>query len=115
MSVTAQPGYDSLMREVCAVWGFCGCMKQGQALHVDLIIPPSGPVTADQFVDWVFLADNLNPNLQPERWERHKAAIKAAFVQHMGGETVDARELRWSDVPHDDGPDRKNREPIRDA
>ena len=52
----------------------------------------------NQFVEWVFLADNLNPNAEPERWQPHKAAIRAAFVEHMGGEVVDAAQLRWNDV-----------------
>lgn len=92
-------GYDALMHEVCAVWGFCGCIKESRPLHVDFLIPPEGPVTADQFVEWVFLADNLNPNSEPERWKRQKAAIRAAFVEHMGAEVVDARRLQWSGLP----------------
>lgn len=110
--MAAQTGYDALMQEVCVGWGFCGCVKRGTPLHVSLIIPPGGPVTADQFVDWVFLADNLNPNSQPERWRRHKDAIRAAFVHHMGSEVVDARQLRWSDLPPEDEPDHKYRELI---
>src|SRR5688572_18749963 len=95
-------GYDALMHEVCVVWGFCGCIKHGQRLHVDLLIPPEGPVSADQFVDWVFLADNLNPYSAPQRWQRQKAAMHDAFVKHLGAETVDARMLRWSDIPSTD-------------
>jgi len=99
-------GYDALMHEACVVWGFCGCMKQDRHLHVDLFVPPSGPVTADQFVEWIILADNLNPN--QDRWGRHKDALRAAFVKHMGAETVDAGVLRWNDVPADDDePDAK--------
>jgi hypothetical protein len=76
--------------------GFCGTVKEGQPLHVDSIIPPSGPVTADQFVEWVFLADNMNPNSEPEKWQKLKDQIRAAFIEHMGREVVDAAELRWS-------------------
>ena len=97
-----QAGYDALMHEACVEWGFCGCIKRDQPLHVDFLIPPAGPVTADQFVEWLFLADNLNPNHELERWQRHKEALRAAFVRHMGAEVVDARLLRWSDVPSDD-------------
>ena len=86
------------MHEVCVEWGFCGCIKHARQMHVDLFIPSDGPVTADQFVEWVFLADDMNPSLEPERWDRHKAAIRAAFVQHMGSEVIDASRLRWSDV-----------------
>lgn len=91
-----QSGYDALMHEACVVWGFCGCIKDGQPLHIDMLIPSEGPVSADQFVEWLFLADNQNPNSDPVRWERHKTALRTAFVTHMGGEVVDARLLRWS-------------------
>jgi hypothetical protein len=40
-------GYDSLMHVVCVEWGFCGCIKHGQRLHVDYLIPSEGFVTAD--------------------------------------------------------------------
>lgn len=86
------------MHEVCVEWGFCGCVKYGQQLHVDQLIPSTGPVTADQFVEWVFLADDMNPNSEPERWSRHKAAIRAAFIEHMGDAVVDASRLRWDEV-----------------
>lgn len=82
---------------VCVEWGCCGSIhRDGTPLHVTLFIPAEGPVTADQFVDWVFLAEGLNPNSEPEKWQTHKDAIRAAFVAHMGGETADARALRWS-------------------
>jgi hypothetical protein len=106
-------GYDALMHEACVVWGFCGCIKRDQPLHVDFLIPPEGPVTADQFVEWLILADNLNPN--DERWQRHKEALRAAFVRHMGAETVDAGLLRWSDIPAEDGePGQKFRSELPD-
>jgi len=52
-------------------------------------------VTADQFVEWVFLADNMNPNDGPDWYPTHKSNIRAAFVEHMGGDVVDAKLLRW--------------------
>ena len=90
-------GYDALMDEVCVGLGFCGCIKRGRPLHVGRFIPSSGPVRADQFAEWVFLADDMNPNSKPERWEKVKAKIEAAFVRHMGADVVDAGLLRWSD------------------
>ena len=89
-------GYDQLMHILCADLGFCGCIKHERPMHVDLLIPPEGPVTADQFVEWVFLADDMNPNSEAERWQPHKAAIRTAFVECMGADTVDASRLRWS-------------------
>ncbi len=89
-----QPGYDALMHEVCVGWGYCGCIKRNRPLHVSYFIPPDGPVTADQFVEWVFLADNLNPSLRPDT---HRTALRAAFIKHMGGDVVDATLLKGSD------------------
>jgi hypothetical protein len=89
----SKTGYDALMQEVCVRWGFCGCVKDGKPLHVDLLIPAGGTVSADQFVEWVFLADNLDPDSASLRCKR---GLRTAFVTHMGAETVDARLLRWS-------------------
>lgn len=69
-----------------------------------MLIPASGPVHANQFVEWLFLADNVNPNLA--KYDRYKAALHAAFVTHMGSEVVDAELLRWSSSgPYTDGPE----------
>lgn len=78
-----------------------------------MLIPPTGPVHASQFVEWLLLADNVNPNL-PE-YGRHKAALTTAFVTHMGGDIVDAAQLRWSDCePEMDHPELKYRGRIAD-
>lgn len=92
----ADTPFGRLMQSVCVKWGYCGSVKvDGTPLHVTMLIPDEGPVTADQFVEWVFLADNMNPNVEPERWQRHKDAIRAAFVEQMGGDVADAKDLRW--------------------
>ena len=91
---TGKDGFDALMDEVCVGLGFCGTVKD-YPLHVTHIIPTSGPVTADQFVDWVFLADDMNPNVDRERWAPIRHKIRAAFVKFMGAETVDATMLQW--------------------
>jgi hypothetical protein len=85
-------GYDALMHDACVGWGFCGSLKRDKPIHVGDIIP------------------DYNPNAEPERWRFHKAAIRAAFVRHMGGETVDAARLRFDpDEPPDPGPHEKFR------
>jgi hypothetical protein len=97
--------FDTLMDDVCVKWGFCGCMKHDQPLHVSDIIPSYGPVTADQFVEWVFLADNLNPNDPAGNWRKQKLAIREAFVLHMGSEIADAADLRWQCIKELDEPE----------
>lgn len=86
--------YDALLARVCVGLGFCGCLKEGTPLHVDAFIPPTGPVTADQFVEWVLLADNMNPNTEEPRLVELKRRIRDAFVENMGAEVVDATLLR---------------------
>lgn len=91
----AESGFNALMHEARVTWGYCGCTKRSEYLHVAPLIPSSGPVHADPFAEWVLLADDVNPNL--EKSARFKAAIRAAFVKHMGGEVVDAERLRRND------------------
>jgi len=81
------------MHEVCVKLGYCGSVKDGKRLHVTMFIPDQGTVTGDQFVEWVFLGDGQDPNVDLAR--RHKPLIRAAFVACMGGESVDAHLLRW--------------------
>jgi hypothetical protein len=95
--MTANLAYDALMDEICVDLGFCGSIKDGKPLHVARFIPSRGPVTAEQFAEWVFLADDMNPNSEPKRWENLRDKIKHAFVRHMGAEVVDAKMLKWSD------------------
>ncbi len=106
-------GFDALMHTACVTWGFCGCLKHGEPLHVTMLIPPTGPVHASQFVEWLLLADNLNPNLP--QYDDHKAALTEAFVTHMGGAIIDASRLRWSHCePDTDQPELKYRGKIDD-
>lgn len=84
-----EPRYTALLNEVCVGLGYCGCIKDGEPLHVNDFIPDAGLVTADQFAKWVVLADNLDPAISP-----HLKAIRQAFLRHMGTDTVDVRLLR---------------------
>ena len=62
-------------------WGYCACIKDGEPLHVDSFIPAEGNVTADQFVEWVFLAENLEPSLRPKS---HGRGLRDAFIKLWG-------------------------------
>lgn len=94
----ANSGYDALMHEVCVGWGFCGSIKDGQPTHVDFLIPKAGPVSADQFVEWVFIAEDLDPHADAALMRRCRKGLRAAFIKHMGAETVDASLLEWTSV-----------------
>jgi hypothetical protein len=80
-----------LMEELRNDLGFVGSRRGEHLLTVEALIPEAGPVTADQFVEWVFLAQGMNPNVDPGRWQPVKRAIRSSFVRHMGAEVVDAR------------------------
>jgi hypothetical protein len=80
-AASSEAGYDPLMHCVCVDWGFCGCVKNDKPLHVDDLIPKAGEVEAYQFVEWVFLADNMNPNSDIETWQKHRDAIRAAQTE----------------------------------
>ena len=86
------------MERIAVGLGFCGSFKRDSHTHVTDFIPSYGPVTADQFTDWVFLADDINTTEEPERWLRLRRQIRDAFVQYMGAETVDASELDWASI-----------------
>ena len=89
------PMYNALMREVCVGHGWCGGLLDDEPSHVDHFIPESGPVTADQFVDWLFEAEGMDPYDELEKWQKHKDALRDAFIRHMGSEVVDASTLKW--------------------
>lgn len=88
-------GYNALMETVCVKLGFCGCIKKERPLHVDDLIPSEGIVHADQFVEWVFLADDQNPNSDLEKWQQCKNEIRQAFIECMGSATVDVKLLQY--------------------
>ena len=84
--------YDALLHEVCVGLGFCGAIVDGELQHVDKFVPDQGIVSADQFVDWVFLAEGWDPSESDAL--RHRAGLRSVFLKHMGAEAVDARNLR---------------------
>jgi hypothetical protein len=88
-------GFDALMDFVCPQCGFCGSIIDGKPMHVTDYIPSDGQVSADEFVEWVFLADNMDPAEDFDKWQKHKDGLKAAFIKHMGSDLVDAKLLRW--------------------
>ncbi|MCA3696946.1 hypothetical protein [Aquidulcibacter sp.] len=95
-------GFDALMHEVSVDLGWSGGMVDGQSSHVTDYIPESGPVTADQFVDWLFLADGIDPSEDPSKWQKQTDRLRDAFVRHMGSQVVDASLLKWDLYPDEE-------------
>ena len=84
--------YDKLLNEVCVRLGFCGSVVDGQPLHVDQFLPKGGPVTAEGFATAVFRAEGWDPASAAAH--QHRASVCEAFVRHLGGFQIDARQLR---------------------
>ncbi|WP_155006405.1 hypothetical protein [Sphingomonas hengshuiensis] len=83
------------MRDVCVGKGWCGGIVNGEPCHVDYLIPETGSVSAEQFVEWLFQAEGLDPSSEPAKWGKHKDGLREAFVRHMGADVVDASALKW--------------------
>jgi hypothetical protein len=96
-AMAAKTGFDALMQVVGTEWCLGSTMNEnGDIVDVTRFIPETGAVSADQFVDWVFLASYEEAREPKPMWKRAQVVIRAAFVEHMGGETVDAAALRWA-------------------
>jgi hypothetical protein len=93
--MTQKPRYNALMHEVCVEKGWCGSIVDDEPSHVDHFIPESGPVTADQFVNWLFQAEGVDPYADLHKWQKHKEGLRDAFIRHMGSDLVDASALKW--------------------
>jgi hypothetical protein len=85
--------FDGLY-EFCVRFGFCGCVKDGKPMHVTDLIPETGPVSAEEFVGWLIMADGLDPGQLPPQIGRWTHQLKWVFVEHMGTDVVDPRRLR---------------------
>jgi hypothetical protein len=93
--MNSNPNYNALMHEICVGKGWCGGIVDEKPSHVDDLIPDTGPVSADQFVDWLFVAEGLDPLSEADKWQKHKDGLKDAFVRHMGADVIDASALKW--------------------
>ncbi|MCM0033457.1 hypothetical protein [Sandarakinorhabdus limnophila] len=90
--MNCNPTYVALLNEVCVGLGFCGSVADGEPLHVDQFIPESGALSADQFVNWVFRAEGMEP--EGDDAQKHTQSVREAFVRHMGANVVDAASLK---------------------
>lgn len=87
--------FDGMMLESCVELGWCGSVKGAQRRHVTDFIPEAGPVSAEQFVEWLIRADGFESDqLSASQIERWMLQLRAVFVRHMGADVVDASVLR---------------------
>ncbi|MFT3722904.1 MAG: hypothetical protein QM773_04885 [Hyphomonadaceae bacterium] len=82
--------YAARLNEICVRLGFCGSSRDGKRLHVSSFIPETGVVSADQFAEWVVLAERMDPLTN-----RYLAEFKRVFINHMRAAEVDAEMLRF--------------------
>ncbi len=85
--------FDGMMHEFCSGLGWCGGgVKDGKPLHVTDFIPETGPVSADEFVRWLIMADEGSDPGQFVSSDLSRQ-LKAVFIKHMGADIVDAGNL----------------------
>lgn len=82
--------FDGMMHEYCVGCGYCGGSKDGVRLHVRDFIPKTGEVTVYDFVDWLILAEGMDPT---EIGKVHKSHLRSIFRKHMGSDTAQAERL----------------------
>jgi hypothetical protein len=86
-----RPGaFDGMLHEFCTGLGWCGSEKDGKWLHVTDLIPPTGPVSADQFARYVVMAEGFDPD---QVGAAILTQLEAVFVKHMGATVIDASNL----------------------
>lgn len=83
--------FDGMMHKVCVGMGFCGSVVDGEPRHVMDYFPKSGRVTAEQFASWVLEAEGM----PSEQGEPFWYGLRDVFIEHMGSETVNVRDLQW--------------------
>ena len=88
-------GFDRLMHVICGEMGYCGSVIEDEPRHVGMYIPENGPVTADQFAEWVLMAEGLDPV-----GSSHANQIRKAFITCMGSDVVDAEMLQYRVVQY---------------
>ncbi len=86
--------FEILMEFTCVQLGYCGSRINGKSHHVTDYIPKYGYVTADEFADWVFVAEGIDP--KSDRVIDHKKRIVMKFKECMGTDTIYSTELNWN-------------------
>jgi len=86
--------FHALIRAICVGYGCCGSLQDDGWRHVTHYIPERGYVTADDFIDWVFMAEGAEWFGNPRAMIRRER-LRSYFIIYMGSSVVHARRLRW--------------------
>lgn len=78
-------------------YGYCGSLQEEGFVHVTDFFPERGKVTAEQFVDWLFMAEGDQTLGRPSSMLMREK-IRSCFIGYMGSDVINARKLR--DLKH---------------
>ena len=84
--------FDGLMRAVCVGYGFCGSLQDDGFEHVSDYFPERGQVTAEQFIDWLFMAEGEPTHHGPRRMLMREK-LRTCFIGYMGSDVINAKKL----------------------
>ena len=90
-----RPDFDGLMRAVCTGYGYCGSLQDDGFVHLTDFFPERGKVTAEQFVDWLFMAEGDQRPMGSPSAMMMREKIRNCFIGYMGSDYVNARKLRY--------------------
>ena len=89
----SRPDFDGLMRAVCNGYGYCGSLRDDRFVHVTDFFPERGRVTAEQFVDWLFMAEGEQRPMTSPSAMLMREELRNCFIGYMGSDYVNARKL----------------------
>lgn len=85
--------FDGMMNEYCVRCGYCGGSKDGVRVNVRDFVPKTGEVSVYDFVDWLILAEGMDPSELGKEMQRRKSHLRSIFRKHMGSDLVQAERL----------------------
>jgi hypothetical protein len=88
-----RPDFDGLMRAVCVGCGYCGSLQDDGFVHVTYFFPERGRVTAEQFVDWLFMAEGEQRPVSSPSAMLMREKLLNCFIGYMGSDHVNAWKL----------------------
>lgn len=88
-----ETNFERLIHALCVDQGYCGSLQDGRFAHVTDFIPKRGYVRVDDFLDWVFWAED--EICEGPLAMRQREILRGLLLRHMGSDTVFAGQLEW--------------------